>query len=327
MYIESVCAPFSVDMGIQGARILVKATPLVMLARSCSKSAANKWLQKLPHDAQTKLVLFTCKWEGSGGGVTMCCAVSNVAKVLDRAAEEKSAHAAGQGLGGVDYQSASQEDRCAAVAAVQQAAKDEVQKILAARQVAISEDRKALVESLGGMCTEEDVDAVHFARTECASRLVAAVEATGRQKEALEGRDKELNAEGRRRLEAEARLNLLADRVSALQKDVKEAREALENVQQVHPSVKNYFRTSAREMLDLPCTTGEAVPVAFSLYMPVENDDGAAGFETVGGVLQEEATSEEAMVALEGLMRCPSCTSRVVSCWTTTPPAIPTIGC
>ena len=60
----------------------------------------------------------------------------------------------------------------------------------------------------------------------------------------------------------------------------------------------------AREMLDLPCTTGEAVPVAFSLYMPVENDDGAAGFETVGGVLQEEATSEEAMVALEGLMRC-----------------------
>ena len=198
MYIESVCAPFSVDMGIQGARILVKATPLVMLARSCSKSAANKWLQKLPHDAQTELVLFTCKWEGSGGGVTMCCAVSNVAKVLDRAAEEKSAHAAGQGLGGVDYQSASQEDRCAAVAAVQQAGKDEAEKILAARQVAISEDRKALVESLGGMCTEEDVDAVHFARTECASRLVAAVEATGRQKEALEGRDKELNAEGRR---------------------------------------------------------------------------------------------------------------------------------
>ncbi len=140
---------------------MVKAKPLVMLARSCNERNANKWLQELPEDAQTELGLFLCKWEGAASaGKQRCCAVSNVAKVLDRAAEKKSAHAAGQGLGGVDYQSASLDDRSAAVAAVRQAGKDEAQKILAARQDAISADRKAMVESLGGTCTEEDVDAV-----------------------------------------------------------------------------------------------------------------------------------------------------------------------
>ena len=100
--------------------MVVKAKPLVMLARSCSEQKARKWLQELPDDAQTELGLFLCKWEGAASaGKQRCCAVANVAKVLDRAAEKKSAHAAGQGLGGVDYQSASQEDRRKAVAAVQ----------------------------------------------------------------------------------------------------------------------------------------------------------------------------------------------------------------
>ena len=188
--VESASVPCSVDVGINGARLSVKVKPLVMLARVCSEQAANRWLRELGQDARTTLGIFACRWEGAAGPDTLSCEVGAVEKLLERAADEKDTHAAGQGLGDARGQSASQGERTAAVFAIQQAGKDEAQKILAARQDAISADRKAMVESLGGTCTEEDVDAVHLARTECASRLVAEEEATKRQKEAPCGTDK-----------------------------------------------------------------------------------------------------------------------------------------
>ena len=286
-------------MGIQEARILVKAKPLVMLARSCSEKMANKWLRDLGEDAQTELGLFMCMWEGAASaGNQRCCAVSNVAKVLDRAAEEKSAHAAGQGLGGFDYQSASPEDRCAAVAAVQQAGKDEAQKILAARQVAISADRKALVESLGGMCTEEDVDAVHSARTECATRLEAAEEARDEQESRARAAEKDLRKEGLAVCKLRQEVQDLKTQVEVAGADVERAMRALAEGRQRSPQLDAFFGTSAQKHLQAPEITGKDTPVAFEIMVPTRNEDGRAELRRIGGVLDEEDTDAASIHAL-----------------------------
>ena len=54
-----------------------------------------------------------------------------------------------------------------------------------------------------------------------------------------------------------------------------------------------------------PEITGLAVPVAFTLHVPVQRDGGREyeQYEHYGGVLQEEATKETSMLALEMLLK------------------------
>ena len=61
--------------------------------------------------------------------------------------------------------------------------------------------------------------------------------------------------------------------------------------------------TSDKEVqLQQPEITGLAVPVAFTLHVPVQRD-GECEYEHYGGVLQEEATKETSMLALEMLLK------------------------
>ena len=47
-------------------------------------------------------------------------------------------------------------------------------------------------------------------------------------------------------------------------------------------AIKNYFKYTADEMLQMPHTTGDAVPVAFSLHYPVMQE-GTAIFQHMAG--------------------------------------------
>ena len=67
-------------------------------------------------------------------------------------------------------------------------------------------------------------------------------------------------------------------------------------------AIKNYFKYTADEMLQMPHTTGDAVPVAFSLHYPVMQE-GTAIFQHMGGVLQEDTTTEESIEGLVSLMK------------------------
>ena len=54
--------------------------------------------------------------------------------------------------------------------------------------------------------------------------------------------------------------------------------------------------------LQQPEIAGLAVPVAFTLHVPVQRD-GECEYEHYGGVLQEESTKETSMLALEMLLK------------------------
>jgi hypothetical protein len=90
-----------------------------------------------------------------------------------------------------------------------------------------------------------------------------------------------------------------------LEADVKELRaqlRAAHEVQRVPEEVSRFLATTAEVQLQQPEITGLAVPVAFTLHVPVQRD-GECEYEHYGGVLQEEATKETSMLALEMLLK------------------------
>ena len=91
----------------------------------------------------------------------------------------------------------------------------------------------------------------------------------------------------------------------ALEADVKKLRaqlRAAHEVQRVPEEVSRFLATTAEVQLQQPEITGLAVPVAFTLHVPVQRD-GECEYEHYGGVLQEEATKETSMLALEMLLK------------------------
>jgi hypothetical protein len=86
-----------------------------------------------------------------------------------------------------------------------------------------------------------------------------------------------------------------------LEADVKDLRVQLlaaQEAQRVPEEVSRFLATTAEVQLQQPEITGLAVPVAFTLHVPVQRD-GECEYEHYGGVLQEEATKETSMLALE----------------------------
>ena len=77
---------------------------------------------------------------------------------------------------------------------------------------------------------------------------------------------------------------------------------AAHEVQRVPEEVSRFLATTAEVQLQQPEITGLAVPVAFTLHVPVQRD-GECEYEHYGGVLQEEATKETSMLALEMLLK------------------------
>ena len=67
-------------------------------------------------------------------------------------------------------------------------------------------------------------------------------------------------------------------------------------------AARSWPDTTAEVQLQQPEITGLAVPVAFTLHVPVQRD-GECEYEHYGGVLQEEATKETSMLALEMLLK------------------------
>jgi hypothetical protein len=67
-------------------------------------------------------------------------------------------------------------------------------------------------------------------------------------------------------------------------------------------SVLRAARSWPAHAVPRPEITGLAVPVAFTLHVPVQRD-GECEYEHYGGVLQEEATKETSMLALEMLLK------------------------
>ena len=91
---------------------------------------------------------------------------------------------------------------------------------------------------------------------------------------------------------------------TTLEADVKDlsAQRAAQEAQRVPEEVSRFLATTAEEQLQQPEITGLAVPVAFTLHVPVQRD-GECEYEHYGGVLQEEATKETSMLALEMLLK------------------------
>jgi hypothetical protein len=90
-----------------------------------------------------------------------------------------------------------------------------------------------------------------------------------------------------------------------LEADVKDLRVQLlaaQEAQRVPEEVSRFLATTAEVQLQQPEITGLAVPVAFTLHVPVQRD-GECEYEHYGGVLQEEATKETSMLALEMLLK------------------------
>ena len=90
-----------------------------------------------------------------------------------------------------------------------------------------------------------------------------------------------------------------------LEADVKDLRVQLlaaQEAQRVTEEVSRFLATTAEVQLQQPEITGLAVPVAFTLHVPVQRD-GECEYEHYGGVLQEEATKETSMLALEMLLK------------------------
>ena len=90
-----------------------------------------------------------------------------------------------------------------------------------------------------------------------------------------------------------------------LEADVKDLRVQLlaaQEAQRVTEEVSRFLATTAEVQLQQPEITGLAVPVAFTLHVPVQRD-GECEYGHYGGVLQEEATKETSMLALEMLLK------------------------
>jgi predicted nucleic acid-binding Zn-ribbon protein len=93
-----------------------------------------------------------------------------------------------------------------------------------------------------------------------------------------------------------------------LEADVKDLRVQLlaaQEAQRVPEEVSRFLATTAEVQLQQPEITGLAVPVAFTLHVPVQRDGEREyeQYEHYGGVLQEEATKETSMLALEMLLK------------------------
>ena len=93
-----------------------------------------------------------------------------------------------------------------------------------------------------------------------------------------------------------------------LEADVKDLRvqlRAAQEAQRVPEEVSRFLATTAEVQLQQPEITGLAVPVAFTLHVPVQRDGEREyeQYEHYGGVLQEEATKETSMLALEMLLK------------------------
>ena len=87
----------------------------------------------------------------------------------------------------------------------------------------------------------------------------------------------------------------------ALEADVKKLRaqlRAAQEAQRVPEEVSRFLATTAEVQLQQPEITGLAVPVAFTLHVPVQRD-GECEYEHYVGVLQEETTKETSMLALD----------------------------
>ncbi len=104
---------------------------------------------------------------------------------------------------------------------------------------------------------------------------------------ALEAVKKDLENEGRK-----------CKRLEEQVKDQHTQRRAAHEANRVPEVVSRFLAITAETHLQQPEITGLAVPVSFTLHVPV-NRDGSCEYEHVGGVLQEEATSEISMLALE----------------------------
>jgi hypothetical protein len=92
----------------------------------------------------------------------------------------------------------------------------------------------------------------------------------------------------------------------ALEADVKKLRaqlRAAHEVQRVPEEVSRFLATTAEVQLQQPEITGLAVPVAFTLPVQRDGEREYEQYERYGGVLQEEATKETSMLALEMLLK------------------------
>ena len=112
---------------------------------------------------------------------------------------------------------------------------------------------------------------------------------------ALTGVKQDLEREGRTCRTLEAEVEELRAQLLRAEHEAQLLR-AEHEAQRVPEVVSRFLATTAEVRLQQPEITGLAVPVAFTLHVPVQRD-GECEYEHYGGVLQEEATKETSMVA------------------------------
>lgn len=193
------------------------------------------------------------------------CEVRHIAAVLKWAADSS--------LGTVVQ---SQEERDALVQRVQGEVRDIVQKRLVGLREAMEGSLGLAVDAVDPLVTK--------LREELEQKCI-------NLRNEVRATEKLLQADERKLQDTERALQEARATITALQE--KSNMPAL---------VVDYLRVSAAEQLKHPETTGLAVPVAFTVHMPVEGANGVAQYKHFGGVLQEEATGEDSMLCLEALM-------------------------
>jgi hypothetical protein len=253
------------QLGIGKEGILVKFVPLVMAARYCGLAQAQKWI-KQNHALFSECQISDVQWTGEGQPTQpiKSCPVSAVADVLKIAATQKESYAAAKGVGAF----MTEQERDGAAQRVRNAGLE----VAASHLEAV---RGALVGSLG--CGEKEIDAKLRDKATAEAKELKSTRASLRAKE---------DEISRVRQDA----TLRAETVQGLQKQL-----AAVFANQPEP-INNYFKYTADEMLQMPHTTGDVVPVAFSLHYPVMQE-GTAIFQHMGGVLQEDATTETSIEA------------------------------
>jgi len=206
------------------------------------------------------------------------CDVRHVAGVLEWAVDNYS---------GINV--LGQEQRAELAAAVQKTACD-------LALTALTRTRGSIGADIAGVDTEvrrlrADLQSTNEDLLRTHTELAAVQAEANRFSLALTGVKQDLEREGRT--------------CKTLEADVEELRAQLRaehEAQRVPEEVSRFLATTAEVQLQQPEITGLAVPVAFTLHVPVQRD-GECEYEHYGGVLQEEATKETSMLALEMLLK------------------------
>ena len=235
--------------------------------------------------------LDTARWPGAKVAQATC-EVQHIPRVLDWAVAR---HGGGKRL--------PVEQRAELVAAVQKTACNLALSALTRSTGSIGVDIAMVVEEVRHL--RADLESANARAEDATTQLqsakedllrthteLAAVQAEAdRVSHALTGVKLDLEREGRtcKTLEADV-------------KDLRVQLRAAQEAQRVPEEVSRFLATTAEVQLQQPEITGLAVPVAFTLHVPVQRD-GECEYEHYGGVLQEEATKETSMLALEMLLK------------------------